>query len=97
MRPGPALPSIISAITLCCIISLSWTMPSASDTLNVELTGTLVGADGKVRLIDVIRGVPYGLTEAAVEAVRMWTFQPALLEGKPVAVRYILTVKFHLE
>ncbi len=32
-----------------------------------------------------------------LEAVEQWTFEPATLEGIPVAVRYILTVNFKLQ
>ncbi len=36
------------------------------------------------------------LSKAAVEAVRQWTFKPALCDGRPVGVFYDLTIKFHL-
>lgn len=50
---------------------------------------TKVGGDVKV-----LRGAPFGMTEAAVEAVRGWRFRPATREGEPVAVYYQLTVRF---
>jgi hypothetical protein len=34
---------------------------------------------------------------AAVEAVRQWRFEPSILDGEPVAVRYILTIRFSLD
>ena len=52
---------------------------------------------GQVRDVEVLKGLPLGLTEAAVEAVRGWTFVPALDEqGRPVEVLYNLTVNFRL-
>ena len=38
-----------------------------------------------------------GLTEAAITAVRRWKFEPATLNGKPVAVYFNLTVTFELQ
>jgi len=33
----------------------------------------------------------------AVEAIQQWKFEPALCDGKPVAVYYNLTINFRLE
>jgi TonB family protein len=57
----------------------------------------LIGKEGSVRDIKVLRGLPSGLTEAAVDAVRQWLFKPSMLDGKPVDVIYILTVRFNLQ
>jgi outer membrane biosynthesis protein TonB len=38
-----------------------------------------------------------GLTEAAQDAVRKWKFKASTLNGKPVEVLYILTVRFNLQ
>lgn len=38
-----------------------------------------------------------GLAEAAVDAVQQWKYQPATLNGKPVAVYFNLTVNFQLQ
>jgi protein TonB len=45
----------------------------------------LIGADGRVRRITVIRGIP-GLSESAGEALRHWTFRPATSNRQAVAV-----------
>jgi TonB family protein len=45
----------------------------------------LVGIDGHVHQTEVLDGIP-GLTEAAVEAVKHWVYQPTLLNGTPVEV-----------
>ncbi len=58
---------------------------------------TVIDEQGLVQDIEVIEGQPYGLSEAAMAAVRTWRFQPALYEGEPVAVIYILTINFRLE
>ena len=36
------------------------------------------------------------LTDAAIEAVRKWTYRPATKNGKPVKVRMTVTVAFKL-
>lgn len=56
-----------------------------------------IGKDGAVQNVKVLRGLPLGLTETAVEAVQKWRFQPSTLNGKPVEVLYILTVRFNLQ
>lgn len=52
--------------------------------------------EGLVRDVEVLRGRPMGLTEAAVEAVREWRYEPALLNGKPVEVYMTITINFTL-
>jgi TonB family protein len=58
----------------------------------------VVGADGRVHNIKVVRGVGYGLDEKALETVRdKWTFVPANgPDGKPAAVHMLIDVDFHL-
>ena len=63
----------------------------------VVVLQTLVGAEGRVIRTKVLRGLPLGLTESAVETIRGWEFQPATLNGVPVAVEYVLAVKFRLD
>ena len=56
-----------------------------------------IGKDGRVQNVKVLRGLPLGLTETAVDAVNKWRFEPSTLNGKPVEVLYILTVRFNLQ
>lgn len=57
----------------------------------------VIDTEGAVETVKVQRGLPLGLTESAVEAVQQWRFAPSTADGRPVAVRYILTVRFSLE
>ncbi len=54
----------------------------------------LVGKDGRVKNVKVIRGVT-GLNDAAVDAIKRWVFKPALSNNKPVAVWVEVPLDFH--
>ncbi len=58
--------------------------------LTIDEKGNLLG-------VDVIEKGGYGFTEAAMEAVKKSTFLPARKDGKPIASRALLTVRFRLE
>ena len=62
-------------------------------TVILQLT---IDCRGDVTDIVVIRGLPLGLTEASIAAVRNWRFRPATLNGRPVSVFYNVTVNFRL-
>jgi periplasmic protein TonB len=54
----------------------------------------LVGKDGRVKNVKVIKGVT-GLDAAAVDAVKKWVFKPALSNNKPIAVWVEVPLDFH--
>ena len=56
----------------------------------------IVGPDGRPRDIKVTRTLGLGLDEKAVEAVKQWKFDPAIKDGKPVAVQISVEVSFRL-
>lgn len=51
---------------------------------------------GTVDDVRVLKPLPYGLDQAAVDALRQWTFEPATLDGKPVPVVFNITMNFRL-
>jgi protein TonB len=55
-----------------------------------------INPQGRVADVKVLRGIPL-LDNAAVNAVREWTYSPTLLNGVPVAVVMTVTVNFHLQ
>ncbi len=66
--------------------------------LTGRLRGTVVieatiGTDGRVYEARVLRSIA-GLDQAALDAVRQWEFEPARLDGAPVAVIMTVTVTF---
>jgi TonB family protein len=56
----------------------------------------VVGVDGKPHDISVQRSLGMGLDEKAVEAARLWRFEPGTKDGVPVPVEVYLEVSFHL-
>jgi len=56
----------------------------------------VVGPDGRPRDIRVSRTLGLGLDEKAIEAVKQWKFEPAMKDGKPVAVQINVEVSFRL-
>jgi TonB family protein len=56
-----------------------------------------VDADGNVSDVHLLKGLPSGLTEAAVAAVRGSRFTPGTLAGRPVKSQVDLTFSFRLD
>ncbi|MFI5198400.1 MAG: energy transducer TonB [Thermoanaerobaculia bacterium] len=71
--------------------------PEAARRLNLSgdvVLRIVVEANGTVGRVDVMTPKPAGMTEAAVDAVRRWTFRPARLAGQPVAVWKVVRIRF---
>lgn len=60
------------------------------------LISLIVDQSGHPYDIRVVRPLGLGLDEKAIEAVRKWTFRPAMVAGKPVKVRATVEVNFRL-
>jgi len=56
----------------------------------------LIDASGRVSSMKVVSG-PSLLHQAAMEALRQWKYQPATLDGKPVAMHLTVTIQFRLQ
>ncbi|HQQ77456.1 MAG TPA: energy transducer TonB, partial [Thermoanaerobaculia bacterium] len=56
----------------------------------------VVEANGTIGRIETVTGAPFGMTEAATDAVRKWTYRPARVNGQAVAVWKVIRVKFAL-
>ena len=68
----------------------------------VRIQGTVIlqaviDREGRIRELEVLKSLPFGLTEQAVSTVRDWTFEPATLGGLPVTVRFNLSIRFQLQ
>ncbi len=62
----------------------------------IVILQTIINKEGLIENVKVLKGLPLGLSEAAVSAVEQWKYQPATLDGKPVAVYFNLTIHFRL-
>lgn len=63
----------------------------------VVILEALIGRDGNVRDVKVLRGMSMGLTEAAVAAVKKRRYRPGLLNGEPVEFALTVTVQFKVK
>lgn len=64
--------------------------------VGVVILRTIIDTAGVVRDVEVARGLPMGLSEAAVDAVKQWRYNPATLDSRPVPVYLTVTVRFSL-
>lgn len=72
--------------------------PEMAREANVDgtvMVQALVGKDGKVHDVRVVKSIPL-LDQSAQDAVRQWVFKPALANNKPVAVWVGVPVRFSL-
>ncbi len=72
--------------------------PDAARWARIEgtvLIEAIIGKNGQVREAHVVGSVPL-LDQAALDAVRQWTFTPTLLNGVPVEIRMTVSVNFRL-
>jgi len=70
-----------------------------ADARKNEISGTviliaLLAKTGQVQIIRVVSGLPYGLTEQAINAARQIKFTPALIDGTPVSMWMRLEYNF---
>src|SRR5688572_10192727 len=73
--------------------------PEAKDKriAGIVITEVMVDRNGNVVDVRVLKPLPYGLDQAAVDAVRQWKFRPGTRNGEPVGVFFNLTTKFELD
>jgi TonB family protein len=69
--------------------------------LRAQIEGSVVldiGIDetGRVTDVQVTRGLPFGLSEAAAEAVRQWKYRPARSAERPIPSRKTVRILFTL-
>ena len=57
----------------------------------------IIDRDGNVTDARLLKPLPLGLGDQALDAVRRWKFKPGTLNGQPVPVIYNLTVNFRLQ
>jgi TonB family protein len=60
----------------------------------IVIVEVIVDHTGVVKDARILKPLPFGLDQAALDAVRQWTFHPATLNGNAVDVIFNLTINF---
>jgi TonB family protein len=68
----------------------------ASGVEGTVVVRAVVRRNGRVGSVEIVKDLPYGLGEAAANAVKRWRFRPATYQGEPIDVYYNVTVNFRL-
>jgi protein TonB len=62
----------------------------------VVILDAIITASGGVEEVQVLKSANVLLDDAAMRAVRQWTYRPATLNGRAVRVRLTVTVRFSI-
>ena len=63
----------------------------------IVVVESIIDQEGCVRYSKVLKGLPFEMDRVALTVVQSWTYQPATLEDRPVAVHFVVTVPFSLK
>ena len=55
-----------------------------------------IGTDGAASMLQVVRGLGFGLDDNAIDAISRWQFKPGTKDGQPVPVMATIEVNFRL-
>jgi hypothetical protein len=75
--------------------------PYTEDARSTQFSGIIivegvVGSDGAVIAVRIVKGAPFGLAESVVKTVSTWKCKPAMLDAKPVATVVPFETNFRL-
>jgi len=102
LEPGPMEPSAPRADELeppSLLAKVDPVYPEAARRGGVEGTVVLeasISETGRVTDVQIVRGLPLGLSESAAEAVRHWHYRPARGKTGPIASRKTVRIVFTL-
>lgn len=94
----PPVPGLVEPPVL--VSRVEPTYPEIARRAGVEGTVELeisIDATGKVAEVEVVRGLPLGLSQAAADAVKRWVYRPARTASGPVSSRKTIRVQFQLQ
>jgi protein TonB len=69
---------------------------SAARVQGVVIAELVIDEAGNVAAAHIVRSIPL-LDQAALDAIKQWTFTPTLVNGAPVPVLVTVTVNFTLK
>ena len=56
----------------------------------------VIQTNGTADIVKVVKPLPFGLTESALEALQEWRFKPAVRNGKEIPVAANIEVAFNI-
>lgn len=92
LTPGMTGPKVISRVEPAYTEEAKKQRVAGIVILEIDINESGVVTDARV-----LKPLPFGLDQAAIEAVRQWRFEPALENGEPVAVKFNITINFKAE
>ena len=98
-RPPPAPPGSEALEAAVLVSRVEPSYPERARRAGIEGTVELevsIGANGDITEIEVVRGLPLGVSEAAADAIRRWKYKPARGRDGPVASRKTVRILFQL-
>jgi TonB family protein len=102
-KPAPTPPSTVHAGTSSLRPKITYREKAkyteealANITHGTVVLNVVFRSNGSISDIKVVYGLPYGLTEKAIEAAVKIRFEPAIKDGQPVNVRLNLEFKFQM-
>jgi TonB family protein len=69
----------------------------AAKTEGLVTLEAVVGTDGSISKVKVVKLLGKGLDDKAVECVQKWRFKPAMRDGEAIAVKTTIEVNFRLD
>jgi len=69
-------------------------LAKASRISGVVIVEVVIDHTGIVKDARIVKPLPFGLDQAALDAVKQWTFRPATLNGTAVDVTFNITINF---
>ncbi|HEY4592568.1 MAG TPA: TonB family protein, partial [Thermoanaerobaculia bacterium] len=66
-------------------------------TQGTVMVEAIIDERGNATKVRILRGLPMGLDQAAMEAIQQTRFRPAMIGSRPVKVYYTLTVTFTIQ
>jgi protein TonB len=96
VSPVPAAPPLVPAALLTKVDPAYPEMARRAGAEGTVVLEATIGEDGRVRHVEVVRGLPFGLSQAAVAAVKLWRYRPARGPSGPVASRKEVRIEFRL-
>ena len=60
------------------------------------LLEAVLSAEQRITTARIVKGIPYGLNQAAIDAQQTWKLKPATLRGAPIAETVTVEMMFRL-